>query len=455
MAATQYGGMMSQSTLLMDLYALTMAQEWWRRGEAERQSVFHLFLRRHPFGGDYTVFAGLAPFIKHCQSWGFSADDIAYLKTLSGPDGKPRFSAAFLALLASAKLTVDIHAVAEGQLVLAGTPVCRVTGPLWQCQLLEAALMNMVNISTLVATKAARIIQAVGEGVVSEFGLRRAQGPNGGVLASRAAYLGGVHSTSNLEAGRQYDIPVMGTLAHSWVMSFNDEISAFEAAARAMGAHTVLLVDTYDTLTGVQRAIDVCHRLRDEGVQLRAIRLDSGDLADLSRKARALLDAAGFASCQIIASGDLDEYRIADLRAQKAAIDVWGVGTRLVTAYDQPALELAYKLSGWQDAQGNWQWRAKSSNTPAKRSLPGILQVMRLQEQGRWQRDVIYSEHTPPEAEIKSGKPQLMRVLKAGLPAGSMPTLAESRQRATASVNQWQALSVKPTLSVAASVAVL
>ena len=235
-----------RSALLTDYYELAMAQDYWRIGKAEQAAVFHLFLRRNPFAGEFTVFAGLAPVLEYLQNWQFQSEDIDYLARLKLANGKDSFDPRFLQYLQSQRLEVDLHAPAEGSLMFAGEPLLRLSGPLLQCQLLETALMNIINVSSLVATKARRVrLAAPDHTEISEFGLRRAQGPNGGALASRAAYIGGVGSTSNTFAGQKYGIPVLGTTAHSWVLSFDNEMAAFRAAAESMRENTVLLVDTF------------------------------------------------------------------------------------------------------------------------------------------------------------------------------------------------------------------
>ena len=391
--------------LLTDLYQLTMAYGYWREGSAERRAVFQLNFRKMPFGSGYAIAAGLGPALDYLESLAFSPDDLAYLATLTGRDGQRLFPDAFLAYLGALRFTCDVDAVAEGHLVFAQTPLVRVTGPLLQAQLVETALLNLVNFQTLIATKAARVCDAARGDQVLEFGLRRAQGVDGSLAASRAAHLGGCHATSNVLAGRLYGIPVRGTHAHSWVMSHDSELEAFIAYADAMPNNCVFLVDTFDTLQGVAHAITVGRRLRAAGHELAGIRLDSGDLAELSIHARAMLDEAGFDKAAIVASNDLDESLIESLKHQGARIDTWGVGTKLVTAYDQPALGGVYKLAalearrpgeaglpgGLEASPGHWDYKVKLSEQPAKISVPGILQVRRyLHDDGTPTGDVIY-----------------------------------------------------------------
>lgn len=378
------------SPLLTDLYQLTMAYGYWKLNIHETDAVFHQIFRKQPFHGNYSVMCGLATVVDFLQQWHFAPDDINYLQSLRAPNGTALFPNDFLDYLKELRFSCDIDAIPEGTVVFPHEPLMRVKGPLIQGQLLESTLLNIINFQTLVATKASRVCYSASGETVLEFGLRRAQGPDGALSASRASYVGGCHATSNVLAGKLYNIPVSGTHAHSWVTAFPDEMSAFAAYAKAMPHNSTFLVDTYDTVQGVKHAIEIGRKLREEGAELRAIRLDSGDLAKLSIKARALLDEAGFAQTQIIASNSLDEYVIDQLKAQGAQISVWGVGTHLATAYDQPALDGVYKLSALRDDQGKWEYKLKVSNTAVKISNPGIHQVRRFIREGRQLMDVIY-----------------------------------------------------------------
>lgn len=387
-------------SLLTDLYQLTMASGYWETGTSERQAVFHLYFRKNPFQGGFTVAAGLQSVIDFVSDFGFTSEDCGYLAELKGNDGNRLFSAEFLDYLKDLKLTCDIDGVAEGTVVFPHQPLLRVKGPILQCQILETALLNLVNFQSLVATKAARIKGIAGDDQVLEFGLRRAQGIDGSLSASRAAYVGGCDATSNVLAGKIFGIPVKGTHAHSWVMSFEDELTAFEQYAAAMPNNCVFLVDTYDTLEGVKNAIRAGEKLRDQGHQLAGIRLDSGDLAYLSIEARKMLDDAGFENAVIVASNDLDEETISSLKSQGSQIAVWGVGTRLATAYDQPALGGVYKLGAMQDEQGNWEPKIKLSEQAIKTSNPGILQTRRYFDSGLATADLIYDQTVPLSDEL-------------------------------------------------------
>ncbi len=390
----------SSLALLTDLYQLTMAQAYWSSGKAYQQAAFHLVFRKIPFDGGFAVTCGQANLIEYLADFHFDTSDIEYLSTLTGSDDQPLFQQEFLESLGQLKLQVDVHAMPEGTLAFAHEPIVRVTGPLMQCQLLETPLLNLINFPTLVATKAARIRLAAGDEPVLEFGLRRAQGIDGGVTASRSACVGGCQATSNVLAGKLYGLDVKGTHAHSWVMSFDSEIESFDAWARAMPHNSIFLVDTYDSLRGVRNTVKIGQAMRERGHHLSGVRLDSGDLAWLSKQAREILDAAGFESTRIVASGDLDEKLIQSLHNQGAKIDIWGVGTKLATAYDEPALGGVYKLAAIREnADQPWDRRVKLSEQKGKITDPGILQVRRFTRDGKYQADAIYDIDMGLQAE--------------------------------------------------------
>jgi nicotinate phosphoribosyltransferase len=442
----------ARSALLTDLYQLTMALGYWRSGRADQEVAFHLYFRSAPFGGGYAIASGIEPALDYLAGLRFEPEELDYLATLLGDDGTPLFPKDFLALLGDLRLTLDVEAVPEGTVVFPTEPLLRVRGPLLQAQLVETALLAHVGFATLVATKAARIRLAAGDDPVVEFGLRRAQGPDGGLTASRAAYVGGCAATSHVLAGQRFGIPVRGTHAHSWVMAFDDERTAFEAYARAVPNNVVLLVDTYDTLDGVRHAIEVGLRLRAEGRRLSAIRLDSGDLAYLSRQARQLLDEAGLHDVGIMATNELDETVITSLRQQGAPITIWGVGTRLVTAYDQPALGAVYKLTAVREASGAWSPRVKISEQAAKTTVPGLLQVRRYHatehDAGAYAADMIVDESVaPPHGDATmvdpldptrrrrfpadaTWEPLLLPALRGGLRVAPAEPLNAARDRA-------------------------
>lgn len=380
--------------LLTDLYQLTMAYGYWKAGVDGKEAAFHLTFRKHPFQGGFAIACGLQYVIDYLEHFSLDDSDIAYLSSLKGNDGKPLFEKSFLQYLREVKFSCDIDGIPEGTAVFPHEPLIRVQGPIIQCQILETVLLNILNFQTLIATKAARMALATRGEPILEFGLRRAQGIDGALAASRAAYIGGCSATSNVLAGKLFGIPVRGTHAHSWVMSFDDEMEAFKAYAKAMPNNCVFLVDTYDTLDGVRKAAEVGQWLRTQGHEMVGIRLDSGDLAYLSIEARKILDAAGFQKAAIVGSNDLDETIIQSLKDQGATINIWGVGTKLVTAYDQPALGGVYKLSAIRDPGGEWKYKVKLSEQSIKVSNPGIQQVRRYSSGQGFVADVIYDVNT-------------------------------------------------------------
>lgn len=387
--------------LLTDLYQLTMACGYWKTGIDRKEAVFNLFFRRNPFGGGFAVAAGLEQVLEFVEAYRFEEEDLSYLARLPSTDGRPLFDQGFLDYLRSLRLACDIDAIPEGTVVFPLEPLVRVRGPILHCQLLETALLNILNFQTLVATKAARVVLAARGDPVLEFGLRRAQGVDGGLSASRAAYIGGCSATSNVLAGKVFGIPVRGTHAHSWVMAFDSEMEAFLAWSEAMPGNCTFLVDTYDTFEGVRRAVEVARQMRSRGCEMSGVRLDSGDLAFLSRKVRRILDAAGFTEAGIVASNDLDEYLIETIKQQGGAVNVWGVGTRLVTSYAQPALDGVYKLTAIREPGADWAPRIKLSEQAVKINIPGILQVRRFRSGDECVADMIYDERWPPTGDCR------------------------------------------------------
>lgn len=383
----------NQFGLLTDLYQLTMAYGYWKQQIHDRPAVFHLYFRKAPFQNHYAISAGLALAIDFLNQFRFTAEDVHYLGSIKGPDGKVLFPESFLNYLQRLKFSCDIDAIPEGTVVFPNQPLIRVKGPLLQAQLIETALLTIINFSTLIATKAARVVQAAQGDTVLEFGLRRAQGIDGGITASRSAYVGGCHATSNVLAGRYLGIPVKGTHAHSWVMCFESELESFKAYAEALPNNCIFLVDTYDTEVGIQNAIQVSLQLKEKGHTPLGIRLDSGDLSALSKMARQMLDQAGLTEMAIVASNDLNEDLIRSLKADGAKISVWGVGTQLATAYNQAALGGVYKLAALQSDEGIWLDKVKLSENPIKTSTPGIQQVRRFyDEKGMPIGDQIFDE---------------------------------------------------------------
>ncbi len=360
-------------TMMTDFYQLTMMQGYLDNGMADNIAVFDMFFRKRDDGQiTYAVMAGVEQLCEYIENLHFTSEDIEYLRSQNV------FNEAFLDRLSNLKFTGELYAVPEGTPVFPGEPLVRVRAPLFEAQLIETALLNIINHQTLIATKASRVVYAAKGGTVLEFGLRRAQGPDAGNYGARAAIIGGCRATSNVLVGSMFDVPVSGTHAHSWVMSFPDELSAFRAYAKTFPNACLLLVDTYDTLkSGVPNAITVFKELRAAGHEPLGIRLDSGDLAYLSIEARKMLDEAGFPNAKICASSDLDENVIQDLLTQGARIDTWGVGTRMITSDACPALGGVYKLVA-EYVDGQIVPKIKKSENPAKVTNPGIKKVFRI-----------------------------------------------------------------------------
>ncbi len=375
-------------TLLTDLYELTMMQGYFRHKDCNETVIFDAFYRNNPCGGGYAIAAGLEQLIAYIKELHFSPQDIDYLRSLH------IFDEDFLSYLADFKFSGDIYAIPEGTVVFPREPLVKVIAPIMEAQLVETAILNIINHQSLIATKAARVCYAAkGDGIM-EFGLRRAQGPDAGIYGARAAVIGGCIGTSNVLCGQLFDVPVKGTHAHSWIMSFPDEYTAFKAYADLYPSACILLVDTYDTLkSGVPNAIRVFQEMRAAGIPLTfyGIRLDSGDLAYLSKKARKMLDAAGFPDAVISASNDLDEYLIESLKAQGAAITSWGVGTNLITAKDNPAFGGVYKLAAIMDEKGDFIPKIKLSENTEKITNPGNKTIYRVyeKESGKIKADLI------------------------------------------------------------------
>lgn len=375
-------------TLLTDLYELTMMQGYFRNKDQNETVIFDAFFRNNPMGSGYSISAGLAQVIDLIKNLHFSEEDIAYLDSLN------LFDKEFLEYLKDFKFTGDIYAIPEGSVMFPREPMVKVIAPIMQAQLVETAILNIVNHQSLIATKASRVCFAArGDGIM-EFGLRRAQGPDAGIYGARAAVIGGCIGTSNVLAGQLFDVPVKGTHAHSWIMSFPDEYTAFKAYSEIYPNACLLLVDTYDTLkSGIPNAIRVFTEMRDAGMELKnyGIRLDSGDLAYLSKKARKMLDAAGFPDAIISASNDLDEYLIDSLKVQGATITSWGVGTHLITAKDCPSFGGVYKLAAVKGPDGVFIPKIKLSENSEKVTNPGNKTIYRIYEKdsGKVKADLI------------------------------------------------------------------
>lgn len=364
---------MRNLTMMTDLYQLTMMYGYYKKGIQNNRCVFDLFFRRTSSMAGYAVVAGLEQAVEYIKNLHFTDDDLDYLRSLK------LFDEDFLInVLKALRFTGDVYAMPEGTVAFAYEPLIRVHAPIMEAQLIETALLNIINHQTLIATKASRVVWAAqGDGVL-EFGLRRAQGPDAGIYGARAAIIGGCVGTSNVMTGQMYGISAKGTHAHSWVMSFPDELSAFRAYAELFPDSCLLLVDTYNTLkSGVPNAITVFKELRAAGYKPVGIRLDSGDIAYLSKRARRMLDEAGFQDAKIFASNDLDEEIIWDLKAQGAAVDLWGVGTKMITSSQMPALGGVYKMAA-EKVNGSYVPKMKISENPEKTTTPGIKTVYRL-----------------------------------------------------------------------------
>lgn len=387
--------MLDTPALRADLYELTMMQGYWAHGRAAEWAAFELYFRRVPEGGGFCIAAGIEDAIDLIQRSHFTTEQIEYLRSLD------LFQVEFLDYLATLRFTGQLRAVPEGTVVFPLEPIIEVCAPIIEAQWLESMLLNCVNFQTLIATKAARIVQAAHPAEVIEFGLRRAQGPNGALWASRAAYVAGTVGTSNLEAGARFGIPVFGTHAHSWVQSFDSEAESFRAYSTTFPSNSTLLLDTYDTLqSGIQNAIAEAHRMAALGQSLAGVRLDSGDLAYLSKECRRRLDAEGLHNVKIIASSDIDEYLLQELKLQGAPIDAYGVGTRLATAFSEPALGGVYKLVAIR-RDDHWRPKIKISANPVKTTIPGRKQVYRWQSKDAYQADAIALESEAPPKRIR------------------------------------------------------
>lgn len=375
-------------TLLTDLYQLTMMQGYYKFGKTNKTAVFDLFFRENPFHAAFSVTAGLDQLIDYIEGLHFSDEDIAYLESTG------IFEQDFLDYLRDFKFTGEIYAIPEGSVVFPGEPLVRVKAPIIEAQLIETTILCLINHQSLIATKAVRVNWAAKGDPVMEFGLRRAQGPDAGTLGARAAVIGGCVGTSNVLCAQLFDVAPKGTHAHSWVMSFDSEIEAFRAYAKLFPDMCILLVDTYDTLgSGVPNAIQVFREMKEAGIHPKTygIRLDSGDLAYLSKEAKKMLEEAGFPDAIISASSDLDEYLVRDLKLQGAKISLWGIGTKLITAQDNPSFGGVYKLAAESTEDGSLKAKIKLSDNPAKVTNPGYKKILRIYDKktGKMKADLI------------------------------------------------------------------
>lgn len=431
-------------SLHTDLYQINMMKTYWELGKADKHAVFECYFRVNPFENGYAIFAGLERIVGYLERLTFSESDIDYLREAE------EYPEAFLTYLANFKFKATIRSVEEGELVFSNEPLVQVEGPLADCQLIETALLNIVNYQTLIATKAARIKSVVGTDPLLEFGTRRAQEMDAAIWGTRAAYIGGCDATSNVRAGKIFGIPASGTHAHSLVQTYRNDYGAFKAYATTH-KDCVFLVDTYDTLkSGVPNAIRVAKEFGNK-INFLGVRLDSGDMAYISKRVRQQLDAAGYEDVKIYASNDLDEKTILNLKMQGAKIDVWGVGTKLITAYDQPALGAVYKLVSIEDENGKMVDTIKLSGNAEKVSTPGKKQVWRItaNEDGKSEGDYITLwDEEPDKAEELymfhpvhtyinktvtnfNARPLLKDIFIKGKLVYALPNLAEVKKYAT------------------------
>ncbi|ASZ08339.1 nicotinate phosphoribosyltransferase [Enterococcus thailandicus] len=430
-------------TLHTDLYQINMMQTYWELGRADLHAVFECYFREMPFNHGYAVFAGLERLVQYLENLTFSESDIDYLREVGNyPEG-------FLTYLKEFEFKATVRSMLEGEIVFNNEPLIQVEGPLAHCQLVETALLNMVNFQTLIATKAARIKSVIGDDPLLEFGTRRAQELDAAVWGTRAAFIGGADATSNVRAGKIFGIPASGTHAHSLVQSYGNDYDAFMAYAKTH-KDCVFLVDTYNTLkSGVPSAIRVAREMGDK-INFQGVRIDSGDMAYISKRVREQLDAAGFTEAKIYASNDLDEATILNLKMQKAKIDVWGVGTKLITAYDQPALGAVFKLVSIENKEGKMIDTIKLSSNAEKVTTPGKKQVWRITRNfdGKSEGDYVtlWNEDPRKEEEIFmfhpvhtfinktvrdfSARPMLQDIFVEGKLVYSLPSLNEIKDYA-------------------------
>lgn len=405
----------ANAALLTDLYELTMAASYHSR-DMNKEATFDLFVRDLPARRNFLVVCGIDQALEYLEQLRFDDDSLGYLRSLG------MFDEAFLAYLRDLSFSGEVWAMPEGEVAFAREPLLRVTAPLIEAQIVESFLLNCVTFQTMVASKAARVALAAGDKQFLDFSLRRDHGADAGLKAARAAYIAGAAATSNVLAGRMFGIPVSGTMAHSYVMAFDSELAAFRAFARDFPDQAVLLIDTFDVAEGARRAVAVAQELASEGVTLRGVRIDSGDLGPLAKEVRAILDASGYTDTQIVLSGDLDEYRVADLLAAGVPVDAFGVGTQMGTSADSPFLGGVYKLVAENGAP-------KVKLSAGKVTLPGLKQVHRVGS-GIYERDVISLDHE----EVPGARPLLERVMTGGRRVHPQESTGETRERCSDSL---------------------
>lgn len=401
----------AQDALLTDLYQLTMLQAYWREGLHD-DATFEFFVRKLPAPRNFLVAAGLEQLLEFLSTLQFSAEDCAWLRQTR------LFASDFIDYLQHLRFTGTVHAMPEGTIFFPHEPIVRVTAPLPEAQIVETRLINLLQFQTMVASKAVRAVIAAGGRALVDFGLRRAHGAEAGLLAARASYLAGFAGTSNVLAGKRYGIPLSGTMAHSYVMAHDCEAEAFMRFAESLPEHTVLLIDTYDTLRAAAMVAELAGRFAERGIRIQGVRLDSGDLEALSRETREILDRGGLMDCHIVASGDLDEYAVRDLLTAGAPIDSFGIGTQLVTSADAPALNCAYKLE-------EYAGRPRRKRSPGRQTLPGRKQVFRVQDAAGYLRNDIIELC----GHAADGEPLLREVMRDGRGVGEPEPLAVIRMR--------------------------
>ena len=398
----------SHSPLLADLSQICMAYSLWKQDMQDYQAAFHIYYRKALFKGGFAVFSGLDQVLDILNNFKFTEEDVDFLRSLNNLDDSPNFEDEFLDYLLQLKADVEVSSVDEGEIIFPNLPIVRVTGNIIVAQLLEASLLNAVNYNSLVATKAARITLAAKSSPVWEYGLRRAQGSEASLRATRGAWIGGCAGTTNVLAAKIFGIPLTNTMSHSWVLAHDSESESFKNYIESSPQQQILVVDTFDIEEGVQKLIEVLNKMELEDEKLPyAIRLDSGDLVENSKIVRKMLNKAGYRNIKIAASGDLDEYSVDDLKNRGARIDIYCIGTRLVTAFDEPALNGIYKLSAVRkNSDEDWRYKIKKTNDFTKITNPGVQQVKRYSINGILQCDVVYEEGTEPSdmaVNLKTG----------------------------------------------------
>ncbi|MDD5320834.1 MAG: nicotinate phosphoribosyltransferase [Methylococcales bacterium] len=408
---------MSNSALLTDLYQLTMLQGYYEQN-MEELAVFEFFVRKLPENRGYLVAAGLAQVLTYLEQLQFSSDEIAWLASTG------QFKPAVLDRLATLKFTGDVHAMPEGTVFFPNEPLLRITAPLPEAQLIESRIINLLHFQTLIASKAARSVLIAPDKLLVDFGMRRAHGSEAALLAARASYLAGFTGSATVAAGMDFGIPIFGTMAHSFIQTYSRESQAFVHFAEANPDNAVLLIDTYDTEAGAQKVVDLKAALHAQGIKIKGVRLDSGDLADHARKVRIILDRGGLNKTTIFASGNIDEYKLEGLMAQQAPIDGFGIGTHMDTSADAPYLDCAYKLQEYAGI-------ARRKRSEGKATWPGRKQVYRnYNDKGIMSGDTVTVDNAPC-----AGEPLLQMVMRGGKPIAGQPTLIEARERAKRQLN--------------------